>query len=419
MDFTGKKLLVLAGAGVHSKVVRAAKDMGIYTIVTDYLKDSPAKLIADESWMLNIMDTDAVISRCRQAGVDGVLNFCIDPAQMPYYEICTRLGLPCYGTKKEFDILTDKAAFKHYCTSHNVNVIPEYSADDVLNGRAEFPVLVKPAMSRGSRGQKVCFTPEEAVAALKDAESASFNGRALCEKYMTGKPELGTAFFAVNGEPYLVKLGDRLPGKPEDNMQRQAMCTRLPSRSSKTFTQKTAPAVKAMLKAMGVKFGPVFIQGFEDGETVRFFDPARRMPGGDYDLVLKKAAGFDTVKSMIHFALTGDESVHYGNPENSYLLGGGTCLLFAVSVRPGKIARVSGINELLAHPYVVYVRQIIPEGETIPDTGDIEQRVAAAGILIPEGESPSEFCEYFYRTYHVYDENGSDMIISRIDSDLL
>ena len=49
MDFTGKKLLVLAGAGIHSKVVRAAKEMGIYTIVTDYLdpKESPAKAIAD------------------------------------------------------------------------------------------------------------------------------------------------------------------------------------------------------------------------------------------------------------------------------------------------------------------------------------------------------------------------------------
>ena len=419
MDFTGKKLLVLAGAGVHSKVVRAAKEMGIYTIVTDYLKDSPAKLLADEAWMLNIMDTDAIVSKCRQAGVDGVLNFCIDPAQMPYYEICSRLGLPCYGTKKEFGILTDKAAFKKYCIAHSVDVIPEYSADDIMNGRADYPVLVKPSMSRGSRGQKVCFTPEEAASALKDAESASFNGRAICEKYMSGQPEIGTAFFAVNGDPYLVKLGDRLPGKAEDNMKRQAMCTRLPSRFSESFMQNTVPAVKAMIKAMGVKFGPVFMQGFVDGDTVRFFDPARRMPGGDYDLVLKQAAGFDTVKSMIHFALTGDVSVHYGNPEDSYRLNGRTCLLFTVSVRPGRIAKISGMNELLAHPDVVYARQIIPEGEVIPDSGDIQQRVAAAGVLIPEGKSPREFCDYFYRTYHVYDDSGSDMIISRIDRNLL
>ena len=50
-NLKGKKLLILAGAGVHNKVVRAAKEMGIYTIVTDYLPDSPAKELADESWM--------------------------------------------------------------------------------------------------------------------------------------------------------------------------------------------------------------------------------------------------------------------------------------------------------------------------------------------------------------------------------
>ena len=61
MDFKGKKLLILAGAGVHSKVVRAAKEMGIYTIVTDYLEDSPAKQIADEAWLTDIMDTESIV----------------------------------------------------------------------------------------------------------------------------------------------------------------------------------------------------------------------------------------------------------------------------------------------------------------------------------------------------------------------
>ena len=61
MDYTGKKLLILAGAGPHTKVVESAKEMGIYTIVADYLpasEYSPAKLVADESLMNNIFDVD-------------------------------------------------------------------------------------------------------------------------------------------------------------------------------------------------------------------------------------------------------------------------------------------------------------------------------------------------------------------------
>lgn len=94
MNNKHQKLLILAGAGPHCKVVEAAKELGVYTIVTDYLADSPAKRIADESWMLDITDVDAIVERCIQENVTGVLNFCIDPGQKPYQQICERLGLP-------------------------------------------------------------------------------------------------------------------------------------------------------------------------------------------------------------------------------------------------------------------------------------------------------------------------------------
>ena len=75
-NLKGKKLLILAGAGVHNKVVRAAKEMGIYTIVTDYLPDSAATELADESWMLNIMDVDGIIKKCKEEHIDtGAINF--------------------------------------------------------------------------------------------------------------------------------------------------------------------------------------------------------------------------------------------------------------------------------------------------------------------------------------------------------
>ena len=419
MDFSGKKLLILAGSGIHSKVVRAAKEMGIYTIVTDYLKDSPAKLIADETWMLNITDVDGIVRKCKDVGVDGVLNFCIDPAQWPYLEICEQLGFPCYATRNQLEILTDKVKFKDYCVAHNVDVIPEFSFDDIRSGKAEYPLFIKPSINRGSRGQYVCYNKEEALKAYPRSAAESANGKAICEKYMVGKQDLGTSFFVINGEPHLVKFGDRFLGKEEDGLNKQVMCTRLPSPFAPTFEDNVSDRVKAMIKSMGIQFGPVFLQGFIDGNTVRYYDPARRMPGGDYDLILKKATGFDTVKTLIHFALTGDTTVCYGNPDRSYLLDGGMGLLFTISVRPGKISKVEGLDVMLKHPNVVYGRQILDENSVIPATGDIKQRVAAIGAFIPKGASPTQFVDEVYATYHVYDENGNDMIVSRVDGNLL
>ncbi len=409
----GKKLLILAGAGVHCKVVRAAKEMGIYTIVTDYLTDSPAKLIADESWMYSITDVDAIVERCKKEGVDGVINFCIDPAQIPYYEICTKLNVPCYGTKEQFEILTDKSKFKEFCIKNNVDVIPGFTEEDVINDKAEYPLFIKPTNSRGSRGQTICYNKDDALKAIEFAKSESSDHTCLCEKYLENYRDIGSALWVVDGEPHLVKFADRLLGSIEDKLEKQVIYTRLPATFSSKVEDSVLPRVKAMIKAMGVKFGPVFMQGFVDGDTIRYYDPAMRMPGGDYDLVLKEATGFDTVKSLIHFALTGDTKTCFGNPENAYLLNGKLGLLTTVSVRPGKMAHVEGMDKMLEHPYVVYGRQIIPEGADIPDSGDVRQRVAAIGALLPGKGSVKSFLEELYSTYRVLNENGDDIMLSR------
>lgn len=414
MDFKGKKLLILAGQSVHNKVVRAAKEMGVYTIVTDYLpiEKSPAKQLADEAWMLNITDVDGIVKRCIEENVDGVLNFCCDPAQKPYYEICNRLNLPCIGTKESFSILTDKIKFKDYCIKHDVDVIPEYSIDDIQFDRVQYPVLVKPSDSRGSRGQTICYTKAEALKAVDVAKKESSCSEFICEKYMGKYQDIASAFFCVDGEPYLVKFGDRYLGRKEDNLDRQVMCTKLPSDSSDLFESFALGNVKKMIKSLGIKYGPVFLQGFVDGNTIRYYDPGERMPGGDYDLVLEKATGFSTIRSMIHFALTGDIKYSAGNPNQCYRLNGKTALLLTVSVRPGKIDKILGFDDVCKLPYVIYGRQNVSEGAVIPNTGDVAQRVAAFGLLIHKGDDITKCTEYIYETYRVLDKDGNNMPVS-------
>ena len=230
---------------------------------------------------------------------------------------------------------------------------------------------------------------------------------------MGGHQDVGTAYFVVDGEPHLVKFGDRHLGRKEDNLAGQVMCTRLPSEYVHQFEHSSIEKVKSMIKTLGIKYGPVFLQGFIDGDTIRYYDPAIRMPGGDYDLVLKEATGFDTVKSLINFALTGETTEAVGNPEKCYLLNGGVALLICFSFRPGVVAKVSGLDELLSHKNVIYGRQMIFEGEIVPDSGDVKQRGAAIGALLPNAFSIKSFIEEVYKTYHVYDEKGEDMIVSK------
>ena len=63
-----EKILILGGTAQQIKLVEAAKRKGFYTIVVDYLTDSPAKQIADKSYMNDINDVDGIVQVCKKEG---------------------------------------------------------------------------------------------------------------------------------------------------------------------------------------------------------------------------------------------------------------------------------------------------------------------------------------------------------------
>lgn len=420
-DLKGKKLLILAGADVHIKVVNAAKELGVYTIVTDYLspQDSPAKLIADEFWMLDIKDTNDIVEKCQKERIDGVLAFCIDPAQIPYQQICEKLDIPCYGTKEQFEILTNKRLFKQYCLKHGVDVIPEYSLKDAYDGKIKFPVLVKPTDSRGSRGQTVCYTQEDIEHAIDIARKESHDNGVIIEQYMLGKQDMSFAYIVINKEPYLLKIGDRLLGKVEDNLERQQIATILPSRHTEQYRHNIEPKVIEMIKSLDITFGAVFLQGFWNNDRVYMYDPGLRFPGSDFDVVLKMATGFDNMKSFVRFALTGDVCSQYGDPRNACELNGDICLILSVACRPGKITKLSGMDIIKANPRVLSASLRHHVNDIIPSSGDIQQRVAEFVAILPDRASIEPFLSFVYDSLTILDEDGKDMIISKISNNQL
>lgn len=418
MNLKGKKLLIIAGADVHNKVVETAKSMGIYTIVTDYLEPSksPAKLIADEFWMIDIMDTDAIVGKCKEEKIDGVLAFCIDPAQKPYQEVCEKLNLPCYGTKEQFEILTDKRRFKDFCIKHNVSVIPEYSLDDINNNCVTYPILIKPNITRGSRGQTVCYSVDQVKEAIEIAKHESADGEYLIERYLEGMQDMSFAYMIIDKQPHLLKLGDRILGKKQDNLDRQQIATILPSIHADDYVSLVEPKVKNMIDALGLEFGAVFLQGFwdEDTKDVYMYDPGLRFPGGDYDRVLKVATGFDNVKAFIEFALTGNTKSCYGNPIDAYKLNDHACVILSIAAHPGIIKNIKGVDIIKDNEHVYSLSQRYVSGEEVPEAGDIRQRVAEIVAYLPSRDDIRDFIEYIYETFHIEDEKGEDMSISKI-----
>ena len=107
-ELRGKKLLVMGGGSQHCKVVEAAKELGVVTYVVDNLEASPAKEMADHAYLINVTETEELAELCRAEGIDGILSGWFDFVQPHYQRLCERTGLPCYGTRESFEILTRK-----------------------------------------------------------------------------------------------------------------------------------------------------------------------------------------------------------------------------------------------------------------------------------------------------------------------
>ncbi|HCS74817.1 MAG TPA: hypothetical protein DIW17_13195 [Clostridiales bacterium] len=415
----GKKLLILAGASLHCKVVEAAKQLGVYTIVTDYMETSPAKEMADEKWLLNITDVDAIVERCKAVNIDGVLSVCIDPAQRPYQQICERLGLPCFGNKQQHYILTDKQAFKNFCIENSVDTIFEYTIGDIREDNVVYPILIKPVDSRGSRGQTVCYSVDTTEEAIRFAKSESSNGNIIIEKYMAENQDFSMSYLVVNGEPHLIRTGDRYLGHEADGLSKQCIFAISPSFSTDLYLRNVHPKVVDFIKNLGIQNAPLFMQGFLDGDTVRFYDPGLRLPGTEYEILFSKATGTDLMKILVTFALTGIMVCNFGSVSNGYRLNGKYAVQMYISARAGLIAVFEGLDRIAKHPDIISISQRYEVGETIPSSGDVKQRVCEIGMLASDADSARKLVKWVQSNLIVLDEKHENMLVSLIDPDLL
>lgn len=409
----GKKvLLILGGAYLHNKVVEAAREMDVYTIVADNIPDAPAKKLADKAYDINVSDVEKMVDMCRREHVDAVLTVMLDFCQVYYQQICEKLGVPCYGTEEQFRIFTNKELFKQKCIENGVDIIPTYTEADL--GSDIYPVLIKPAHNRGSRGQSVCTDQSEAMKALDVAKALSDDGHAIIEKYMGGKQDFQVTYLVIDGTPYVVRTADRYLGNKEDRMDRVAIALSSPSSNTSAYMRSAHANVCRLLKNVGLKNAPVFMQGFVDDGKFRFYDPGLRFPGGEYDRLFASVLGVNLMKLLVEFAITGSIRCHKLD-DNTVYLKNRTIFTLHSTIRSGTISQITAKEDLLQIPGVAFASFRHSAGEKIEFTGTVNQRIAEINILADTPEVLREAVTQVEDTLKVLDEEGKDMVFDKFD----
>ena len=185
-----KTIMVLGASRSQLPLLRAARRIGVRSIVVSTPGSWPGFAEADVSVYADIMDPEAVLASARQYSIDGITTCCMDRGVEAVGKVCSEMGLcgPSYGAAAA---ARNKALSKEAFCRSGVNTARFHRAASPKELETALkdlglPVVVKAVDLMGSRGIFLCGTNEEAERAFAQAMEETRAGYVLVEEFLQG-----------------------------------------------------------------------------------------------------------------------------------------------------------------------------------------------------------------------------------------
>lgn len=222
---TQKKLMLLGGIRYLVPAIEAAHKHGHHVITVDYLPDNIAHKYSDEYHNVSILEKDKerVLKLAQKLQIDGILSYAVDPGVVAASYVAEKMGLPFTCSYESACIMQDKSKFRQFLTEHGFNVPNAKgftNAEDALKDVDYFnwPVIVKPVDSAGSKGVTRVDDPKDLGAAIAHALEESHNGHFIVEDFLELQGYQSSAdCFSVDGELVYADYSDQLFDKNAEN----------------------------------------------------------------------------------------------------------------------------------------------------------------------------------------------------------
>lgn len=413
-----KRLLLLGGSAYMTDVVLKAKELGIYTIVTDWhdLDRSPAKRLADEYWMVSLAEIDKLAELVKEHNIDGIFTNYTD-LFLPYYvALCEKTGLPCLANMEQIGAITYKDQSKQMCIDHGISVSKRYmvsSINDIDNlADLRFPVLTKPVDNSGQNGIYVCTNMEELKKLYAISLDYSVSKKVMIEEYVQG--EYTVMFYTIqNGHVTLASMADKpVYGNFENNLPKLPMGYFMPSQYISLCEKIMLPKVQSFVNDLGLKNGVVGIEGVVKDNDIFVFEMQFRLGGMHHHDFVRKENGMDIMEMLLRFAITGKfegwDASKYDNAnfKNHY------CSL-NVFIKPyEKITKIENLDIIKQLPQVYGFTQMLYENDIVDHPGTTQQIFCKVSLKDNSRTDLLNVLRYIHKTLKVYNEKGENLVLN-------
>lgn len=299
-----EKIMIL-GAGIYQvPLIRKAKEMGLYTIVSSIPGNYPGFAIADQVYYLNTTDKESILEVCEKERVAGICTAGTDIAIATIGYVNHELGLAGI-TEPAASRAADKTVMQETFHKGGVSAAKFVKADSPEAVRAAadeigFPVVVKCVDSSGSRGINIVEDPDGLEAAFRAALEVSRKNYVLVEEKLKGT-EIGIDGIVQNGEIIFLAPHQKSVWRNGDTVITAGHD--FPYQCSDALMEDIWRQTGRAVAALELNDCAINLDAFADGDRLSIIEIGGRSGATCIPELISRCYGFDYYEKILQLAL--------------------------------------------------------------------------------------------------------------------
>lgn len=318
---------MLGGSAQQVPAIEAAKEMGYYTVLIDYLPDNPGQHVADKWYQESTTDVESVYRIAKEEGVSGILPYASDPAALPAAIVAERLGLPT-NPAGAVEILGVKHKFRRFLQENGFpcpgtfTFSPDIPMDELREGVSalRFPIVIKPTDSSGSKGVTFLTDLDGIEKAVAHADEYSRNKILIAEEFIErGFPDvIGGDIFVEDGK--IILFGDMACLRGDNGKSLIPIGKKMPDGLNDSQKKALYEELQRLVTSLEIKSGEMNIELLIDKEDKpHFLELGPRAGGNMIPIQLSDAFGVDLIKANVAAAMGELTNLNPVEPEDCFM----------------------------------------------------------------------------------------------------
>lgn len=397
------KALVLCGGMPQVYLVKELKNRGIVVLLADQYEKAPAVKFADKFYQVSALDVDAIRKIATEEKVDFVISVCADQMLLVAAQVSQELGLPCYIDYETAKNVSNKEYMKQILVDNGIPtaryiVGNAFTPSDIES--MNYPLVVKPVDTYGSRGVIRVNNLDELQVAFYNAVNISRTGTAIIEEFVDGD-ELSVDIYVENGIVNIlcIRLLDKIPGTDGFIICRG----RYPALLSDEISNQIQNISQKIAQAFGLLDTPMLIQMKIDEDSVNVIEFSARTGGGIKYRLIPQISGFDVVKAVLD--LTIGKKPYLDKVEfNGYIIDE---FLYC---KPGVFDYLDGFDDLLEEGIIEHYEQFKASGHNCATIASSGSRVAYFSVQAASLEELKRLHKIAESRVKAVSKTGEDLI---------